>query len=179
MNVQRVGLRALRQVAAKPNALPRLAMAGVQTRGASTQKMSIADSHENLASQRKQRPVAPHITIYDYNQIWLGASIWTRFTGMAFGGGLYAFAIAYLASPMTGMHLESATLAAGFAAWPAAVKVGVKFLTAWPFVFHFMAGVRHIVFDFAKGFSKKQISTSAWGIWGASLGASIALAFGF
>lgn len=144
--------------------------------GASTQKLTQAEGNELLAAQRKNRPVSPHMEIYDVNQIYLGASIWTRFTGMFFGGGLYAFSIAYLAAPLTGWHIESATLAAAFAGLPVAAKFGLKFLTAWPFMFHFAAGVRHFAYDMAMGFSKPQIKTSSWAIWGASLGAALALA---
>ncbi|KAI0471511.1 hypothetical protein GGR56DRAFT_654432 [Xylariaceae sp. FL0804] len=184
MNVQRVGVRALRQAAARQPStfsshnVPRIAMAGLQARGASTtNKITSHDASTLLASQRAARPVSPHMTIYDYNQVWLGASIWTRITGLIFTGGLYGFGAAYLVAPLAGWHLESASLAAAFGALSPVLKGGVKFLAAWPFVFHAMSGARHFVWDFARGMGKNTIHKSSWAIWGASLVTALGLGF--
>ncbi|KAI1340748.1 hypothetical protein F5Y15DRAFT_377819 [Xylariaceae sp. FL0016] len=182
MNAQRVGLRALRQ-AGKPNAffshnVPRLASANLQTRGAATtNKITETDAQSLLASQRAVRPVAPHLTVYDYNQTWFGSSIWTRITGSIFSGGLYAFSAAYLVAPLAGWHLESASLAAAAAGLPLAVKGGLKFLLAWPFMYHAVNGTRHLVWDFAVGFNKKVIKQGSWVVWSASLVSALGLAF--
>ncbi|KAI1505805.1 hypothetical protein F5X99DRAFT_367738 [Biscogniauxia marginata] len=179
----RVGARALRQVAAKPNTffshnVPRLALINLQTRGAATtQKLSETDAQSLLASQRKNRPVSPHLTAYDYNQTWLGSSIWTRITGSIFSGSLYLFAAAYVVAPLTGWHLESASLAEAAAAAPYAVKSGLKFLVAWPFAFHLFNGTRHLVWDFAVGFNRKVIKQGSWVIWTGSLVTALGLAF--
>ncbi|KAH9909506.1 hypothetical protein F4778DRAFT_711726 [Xylariomycetidae sp. FL2044] len=185
MNAQRVGLRALRQAVAKqPNAffahnVPRLALASaMQIRGAATtQKLTETDAQSLLASQRKQRPVAPHLTAYDYNQTWFGASIWTRITGSMFTGALYTFSTAYLVAPLMGWHLESASLVEAFASLPPALKVGTKFLVAWPFFFHFFNGTRHLIWDFAIGFQKGNLSKGSWVIWGGSLATALGLAY--
>ncbi|KAI1253688.1 hypothetical protein MGN70_004080 [Eutypa lata] len=187
MLTQRVGLRAVRQVATKNNAffshnLPRLALAtnavSHQIRGAATtQKLTETDAQSLLASQRRARPVSPHITTYDYSQIWLGASIWTRFTGMMMTGGLYVYSLAYLAAPLTGWHLESATLAASAAALPVAVKVVGKFLVAWPVLFHSFQGTRHLVWDLTIGYKKSTIHKTGWAVWGASLVSALAVTF--
>jgi succinate dehydrogenase (ubiquinone) cytochrome b560 subunit len=146
---------------------------------ATTEKVSIADSNALLAAQRLKRPVSPHLTIYKVEQVWLGASIWTRFTGGAFAGALYVYSAAYLAAPLLGWHLESASIAAAFGALPFAVKGGLKFLVSWPFMFHLFNGVRHITYDVGMGFAKSQIKQYGWGIWGASLAAGLYLAFLF
>ncbi|KAI1078664.1 hypothetical protein F5B20DRAFT_546851 [Whalleya microplaca] len=189
MITQRVGVRALRQVASKqPNAffshnLPRLALAAstpsLQVRGAATQKLTELDAQTLLATQRRARPVAPHLTVYDYNQTWLGASIWTRITGSIFTGGLYVFSAAYLVAPLAGWHLESAAVAEAFGGLPAVVKTGAKFLVAWPFVFHSVNGCRHLfTWDFfARGFSKSFIYKGSWFVWSLSLVSALGLAF--
>ncbi|CAJ2506543.1 Uu.00g006730.m01.CDS01 [Anthostomella pinea] len=183
MNAQRVGMRALRQVVARqPNAffahnLPRLALANYQTRGAATTKLNQDDAQALLAAQRKQRPVAPHLTAYDYSQTWFGSSIWTRITGSVLTGGLYTFSLAYLAAPLMGWHLESASLAAAVAGLPMAVKGGAKFLVAWPFLYHAFNGTRHLVWDFAIGFQKGDVTKGAWVIWGGSLLSALGIAF--
>ncbi|KAI0123948.1 hypothetical protein BJ170DRAFT_67540 [Xylariales sp. AK1849] len=187
MIAQRVGVSAMRQVA-KPNAtffsqnLPRLALGlkattSLQTRPVTTSKFTETDAQSLLASQRKQRPVAPHLQIYDYSQTWFGGSIWTRITGSIFSGGLYAFSAAYLVAPLLGWHLESASLVAAFGSLPVAVKGGLKFLVAWPFVFHSLNGIRHLTWDLKLGFSKVAIKQTAWAIWAGSLVSALGLAF--
>lgn len=120
--------------------------------------------------------MSPHLEVYDKQQTFFGSSIWQRITGSAFSGGLYVFAAAYLAAPLMGWHLESASLAASFGALPFAVKGGLKFLAAWPFAFHAINGVRHLVFDFGVGFKRQHIVKSGYYILGAStLGGALSL----
>ncbi|KAH8164470.1 hypothetical protein CIB48_g3781 [Xylaria polymorpha] len=130
-----------------------------------------------LASQRLQRPVAPHLGIYDFKQTWFSSSVWTRITGGGFTAALYVFSISYLAAPLTGWHLESTTLAAAAAGLPVAVKGGLKFLLTWPFMFHLFNGSRHLVWDLAKGFNKPVVQAGNWGIWGASLVSALGITF--
>lgn len=146
-------------------------------RAVSTSKLTEVDAQSLLAAQRKSRPVAPHLQIYDKSQTYFGGSIWTRITGSIFSGSLYTFGAAYLVAPLFGWHLESATLAAAFGSLPVAVKGGLKFLIAWPFVFHSLNGVRHLTWDLAKGFSKSSIKTFGTAIWGVSLVSALGLAF--
>ncbi|KAI1808221.1 hypothetical protein F4811DRAFT_501577 [Daldinia bambusicola] len=179
MNASGLGLRALRQVAVKkPNALffenlPRLAMtsnaASLQIRAASTQKITENDAQSLLATQRRQRPVSPHLTAYDYSQTWFGASIWTRITGQALSVSLYSFSLAYLVAPLTGWHIESASLAAAAASLPPLVLAGFKTLVAWPFFFHFANGVRHLTWDLTYGFKKATIAQTSYAVLGASI----------
>ena len=121
--------------------------------------------------------MSPHLAIYDKTQTWFGGSIWQRFTGGGFSGALYVLGASYLAAPLLGWHLESASVAAAFGALPAALKGGVKFALAWPFVFHAINGVRHLVFDLAVGFKRRTIVQSGWYIWGASIVGGLYLAF--
>ncbi|KAK4464761.1 succinate dehydrogenase cytochrome B subunit, mitochondrial [Cladorrhinum samala] len=181
MIAQRVGTTALRRVAGKPNAfitannLAR-SLSTSQTRPVATQKISADEARAILDKQRLQRPVSPHLDIYDKQQTWFGGSIWQRFTGSAFSGGLYAFGIAYLAAPALGWHLESSSLIAAFGALPAAVKASVKFLAAWPFVFHAFNGVRHLTLDLGYGMARQTIVKGGWYVWGASFVGGLALA---
>lgn len=92
-----------------------------------------------------------------------------------FSGSLYVFSLAYLAAPLTGWHLESATLAAAAASLPVAVKSVAKFLVAWPFLFHAFNGTRHLVWDLAIGYQKSTIKKGGWALWGASLVTALAV----
>ncbi|GAP91364.1 putative succinate dehydrogenase cytochrome b subunit [Rosellinia necatrix] len=180
MSTQRVGLRALQQVA-RPNAvsqnIPRLMFASLQARPVSTTKVTPAEASAQLAAQRRLRPVSPHLGAYDPAQTWFAASVWTRITGGGFAAGLYGFSIAYVAAPLAGWHLESASLVAAAAALPAAVAAGLKFLLAWPFAFHCLNGARHLAWDLAAGFARPQIRAGNWAVWGASLVAGLGMAF--
>jgi succinate dehydrogenase (ubiquinone) cytochrome b560 subunit len=139
-----------------------------------TERLTPEDAHTILSQQRLKRPVSPHLDIYDKKQTYFGGSIWQRFTGVGFSGLLYGYSIAYLVAPLTGLHLESASLVAAFGALPVAVKGGLKFLVAWPFVFHAMNGVRHAAYDMAWGFKKSTVIRSGWYIWGASIVGALA-----
>jgi succinate dehydrogenase (ubiquinone) cytochrome b560 subunit len=95
---------------------------------------------------------------------------------MLLSGSLYAYCSAYAFAPLLGWHLESASIAAAFATLPVLVKGGIKFLYAWPFVYHVMNGVRHLTYDFVMGFSRQQITQWGWVIWGSSLVSALGLA---
>ncbi|VBB75797.1 Putative succinate dehydrogenase cytochrome B subunit, mitochondrial precursor [Podospora comata] len=182
MIAQRTGTTALRRVAANPNAVftstfAKAAMSQMQTRQATTQKISATEGRSILDAQRLNRPVSPHLEIYDKQQTYFGGSIWQRFTGSGLSGGLYVFGAAYLAAPLLGWHLESASLVSAFGALPFAVKSGVKFLVAWPFAFHAFNGVRHLALDLGMFMKRQQIVKGGWYIWGASLVSGLYLAF--
>ncbi|KAH8890038.1 hypothetical protein GQ53DRAFT_620505, partial [Thozetella sp. PMI_491] len=185
---QRVGASALRQVARKNNAfftanLARVALASnlptTQIRPVATQKITAEANQELLAEQRRRRPISPHLEIYNYGQTWFGHSAWQRITGSIFSGGLYVFATAYLAAPLLGWHLETASLTAAFATLPVAIKGGFKFLLAWPFVYHSVNGVRHLLWDMRLGFAnpKERVTATGWAVWGTTLVLGLGLAF--
>ncbi|KAI1115560.1 succinate dehydrogenase cytochrome b subunit [Nemania sp. NC0429] len=180
MSVQRVGVRALQQVS-RPNALsqtlPRIMLASLQARPASTTPLSQPDAQSLLASQRRNRPIAPHLSAYDFQQTWFAASVWTRITGAGFSGALYVFSLSYLAAPLLGWHLETASLASAAAALPVAVSSALKFLVSWPFAFHLFNGTRHLVWDLAVGYQRPVIKTGSWAIWGASLVSALGITF--
>ena len=122
--------------------------------------------------------MSPHLDIYDKQQTWFGGSAWHRITGASLSGALYVFASAYLAAPLVGWHLESASLVAAAAALPAAAKGAVKLLIAWPFAFHCINGVRHLLWDAALvGFQRRSIVQTGWYIWGASFVSALYMAF--
>lgn len=87
------------------------------------------------------------------------------------------FGAAYLAAPAFGWHLESASLAAAFGAWPVAAKVLTKAVVAFPFTFHSFNGVRHLVWDFGKALTNKQVQVTGWTVVGLSIVSALGLAF--
>lgn len=129
-----------------------------------------------LVAQRKLRPVSPHLSIYQI-QLTSCLSIVHRITGAAISGGVYAFALAYLASPALGLHLESATIATAFGALPIAVKIGIKGMFALPFTYHSWNGVRHLMWDTGKALDIKGVYRSGYVVLGLTALSTVYLAF--
>ncbi|BAE63756.1 succinate dehydrogenase cytochrome b560 subunit [Aspergillus flavus] len=147
----------------------------MQTRQAATTS-NTSDPTKILAQQRLNRPVSPHLSIYRPQITWIGSSF-HRITGFALSGSLYLYATAYLASPLLGWHLESASVAAAFAALPIVAKVLLKGFMALPFTYHCFNGVRHLVWDLGRGITNQQVIKSGWTVVGLSVLSALALAF--
>lgn len=143
-----------------------------------TSKISNDEGHEILAKQRLHRPIAPHLSVYKLNQTWFGHSAWTRITGCTLSGAAYVYFTSYLVAPLFGWHIESAALAEAFASMPAAVNGAIKFALGFPFAYHFINGIRHLVFDMGKGFAKPTIVKTEIATWAASVVGGLFLAFG-
>lgn len=122
------------------------------------------------------RPVSPHLAIYRPQITWYASAL-NRITGCVVSGGMYAFFAAYAIAPLTGWHLESQSLIAAVAAWPIAVKVGLKSLAAFTFTFHSFNGLRHLAWDLAIGISNKKVIQSGWTVVGLTAVSTLALAF--
>lgn len=129
-----------------------------------------------LAKQRLNRPVAPHLSVYQPQITWIGSSL-HRVTGIALSGSLYLWATAYLASPALGWHLESASMVAAFGALPLAAKIALKTTMALPFTYHSFNGLRHLMWDLGRGLSNPAIIKSGWTVVGVSVASALALAF--
>ncbi len=132
-------------------------------RFAATEAVSKAQGNEIIAKQRLLRPVSPHLAIYRFQINYL-SSAFNRVTGLILSGSLYIFGIAYLVAPTVGWHLETASMVAAVAAWPAAVKVGVKAFFAAPFFFHSFNGLRHMVWDAGYGFKNSVHIRTGWSV---------------
>ncbi|KAL4883026.1 hypothetical protein BJY04DRAFT_31881 [Aspergillus karnatakaensis] len=134
-----------------------------------------SDPTKILAEQRLRRPVAPHLTIYRPQITWYLSGL-NRITGLILSGPLYLFATAYLASPLLGWHLESASIAAAFATLPIVAKVGIKSFFALPFTFHSLNGLRHLMWDTGRGITNKQVIQTGWTVVGLSVASALFLA---
>ncbi|KAK6373051.1 cytochrome b subunit of succinate dehydrogenase, Sdh3p [Lithohypha guttulata] len=138
--------------------------------------VSSEEANKLLASQRKNRPVSPHLGIYRPQVTWIPSAM-NRVTGSILSGGLYIFGFAYLVAPAFGWHLESATMAATVAAWPVAAKVATKFLIAWPFTFHSFNGLRHLTWDLGAVLTNKQVIVTGWTVIALSFVTALGLTF--
>ncbi|KAH7413624.1 mitochondrial succinate dehydrogenase cytochrome b560 subunit C [Phaeosphaeria sp. MPI-PUGE-AT-0046c] len=168
MRMFQLGLRR----AAVPGMRVQPARSMVQRRLATSQ----ADAAEILAKQRIHRPVSPHLSIYQPQITWYASSL-NRVTGITLSAALYLFGFAYLAAPYTGWHLETQAMVATVAAWPAAVKIGLKSFFAFPFFFHSFNGVRHLSWDVGLGFKNAQVIKTGWTAVGLTVVASLYYVF--
>ncbi|KAL8729789.1 MAG: hypothetical protein Q9166_004512 [cf. Caloplaca sp. 2 TL-2023] len=146
-----------------------------QLRPVASQTVPQNDANAILMAQRRQRPVAPHLTIYQTQIPWT-LSVLNRITGSLLSGGFYIFGAAYLISPLLGWHLESSALAASFAELPTTVKVLLKFGVALPFTFHSWNGIRHLVWDSGREFANKSVVRTGQVVMGLTVVSSGALA---
>ncbi|EHK15525.1 uncharacterized protein TRIVIDRAFT_187673 [Trichoderma virens Gv29-8] len=137
--------------------IPRMVLASAmstsQARLISTQQLSQEEGQQVLVNQRLNRPT------------WSGASAWTRITGCALSGAAYVYFTTYLASPLLGLHVESAALASGFAALPFVIKGAIN-------------GIKHLVYDLGIGLAKAQIKQGEIALWVSSFIGGGYLAFG-
>lgn len=143
---------------------------------ASTTIVSAAQGNEILAAQRRHRPVSPHLTIYKPQVTWILSAL-NRITGSILSGGFYIFGFGYLVAPYVGLHWESASIAASFAALPIFVKVATKMFLALPFTFHSWNGIRHLIWDTGSAFTNKQVIMTGWFTVGLSVVTALGLTF--
>jgi len=100
-----------------------------------------------------------------------------RLTGVLLAGTVYLFGIGYAISPWVGLHLESASIAAGVAALPVAVKLALKGTLAMPFVYHSFNGLRHLTWDTARELSLKGVYRTGYAVMAVSAVSGIYLTF--
>ena len=134
------------------------------------------DAYQILVKQRLNRPVSPHLSIYQPQITWYGSAL-NRITGSLLSGGFYVFGFSYLVAPLLGWHLESAALAASFGSLPVLAKLGIKYVVALPFTYHSFNGVRHLVWDTGREFSNKQVQRTGWLVVGLTFVGSGVLAY--
>ncbi|KAL1936687.1 hypothetical protein VTP01DRAFT_821 [Rhizomucor pusillus] len=139
------------------------------------QEQSPAAESELLRQQRKVRPISPHLSIYQPQITWY-LSAAHRITGVAVGGAFYLGALAYLAAPAFGYTIDSAALVSSVAAAPVAAKVAAKTTIAFPFVFHCLNGIRHLVWDATKFIDIKSVYTTGYVVLGSTVVGSLYLA---
>ncbi|XP_046631907.1 succinate dehydrogenase cytochrome b560 subunit, mitochondrial-like [Daphnia pulicaria] len=129
-------------------------------------------SNENFENKNKrlQRPISPHLSIYQFNSN-MAASITHRFTGLAQNGLMYGLAIGAMVLPASFPHylgmLEAAHL-------PLVVLAG-KFLIAFPFSYHLINGMRHLVWDTGFNLTIKGINSTGYVVLAAAVSLALYL----
>ena len=113
---------------------------------------SMSDEQDllHLIARRNDRPISPHVEIYQPQLTWC-SSIAHRFTGVALSGALYASAVAYVAAPYMGLGelFSSASLVDVVSHMPVWAKLLVKAPLAAAFSYHSVNGSRPLLWDCA------------------------------
>jgi len=112
-----------------------------------------------------KRPVSPHLQVYA-PQLTSMLSITNRMTGVATGLGLTAFSVGMLLSSSPyAVHLNNLKCL-GLPTW---FHMGTKFILAWVFSYHTLAGLRHLVWDTKSMLKLDQIYTTGYIMAGSSV----------
>ena len=104
----------------------------------------------------QERPLSPHLQVYRW-QIQMATSILHRATGIVLSLGALIIATGLLVLMLGPEHWSCFTQLAG--AWYGRLFL---FLWSWAFAYHLCNGIRHIVQDFAHGFSIPAFKRSSW-----------------
>lgn len=135
----------------------------------------IPEHQQILNAQRAVRPISPHFTIYQPQITWYMSFV-HRLTGSGLAVVLYGSAIAYAVGPFVGASLDSDTLVATVATLPVGVKVVGKIGLAFPFTYHALNGIRHLIWDTGRTLTNKGVNTTGLAVLGLSTISAIGLA---
>ncbi len=118
---------------------------------------------------KKGRPVSPHVQIYKFPTGAI-SSITNRVTGVMLSIGVSAIG----ASAAAG--IDPSTITAAIASVESLVFIP-KFAVAFPLVYHYLGGVRHIVWDRnPDALTNEQVEQSSAILLGGSAAVSVGLA---
>ncbi|KAJ2034099.1 hypothetical protein H4S03_005208 [Coemansia sp. S3946] len=116
---------------------------------------------------RKNRPVSPHLGIYQPQMSWVLSGL-HRNTGVMIGGAAYLYAAMFGLAPMFGLDMSSAAMAGSLATLPAVVSIGAKALISGCLSFHVFGTMRHLLWDSGRMVSNKGVFTTGYAAIAAS-----------
>ena len=90
---------------------------------------------------------------------------------------VYIFGAAYLVSPLFGWHLDTTSLVQWFGAMSPATRLAIKAVFGFPFCFHIVHGLRHLIWDTGMMLTNRQVAVSGWLGLGISVLGTVGLMF--
>jgi succinate dehydrogenase / fumarate reductase cytochrome b subunit len=103
-----------------------------------------------------ERPLSPHLSIYRFRYT-LTSSIANRVTGGVASVGFAIFAVWLAAASGDASVFER--LRAAFSHPAGRVLLGLVIVA---FIYHTLAGIRHLIWDTGRGLERSQSQSSAW-----------------
>ncbi|KAG0280749.1 cytochrome b subunit of succinate dehydrogenase, Sdh3p [Linnemannia gamsii] len=171
-NIGRVQASAVARTAfAKTRVMAPVGIRILSTSQSSLKEVTVAP----LIDQRKNRPLSPHLTIYQPQLTWY-MSMFHRAFGGAVATGFYAGAVGYAVAPMIGMGFDAAAITSLIATVPVGAKIAAKFIIAYPFTFHSLNGIRHLAWDTTRFMSLKGVYQTGYVVLGLSTVSAVGLA---
>lgn len=134
-----------------------------------TVKTTDAEEQSILIAQRKNRPVSPHLEIYQ-KQLTAVLSALHRITGVGLAAGFYAVTVSYAAGVV-----DSASLVELYQSIPSVGQWVLKGLASFPFAFHAWNGVRHLIWDAGCEAKIKGVYRTGYAVLGLSAVCGLAL----
>jgi succinate dehydrogenase / fumarate reductase cytochrome b subunit len=118
-----------------------------------------------------ERPLSPHLSVYKFKYT-LATSILNRFAGVLLSLG-FVLLVYWLVALAGGAH--------AYAQARAVLSLGVfKLVYATllaAFVFHLVAGIRHLIWDTGRGLERASARRSAWVVAAVSVVVTLILAY--
>ncbi len=108
-----------------------------------------------MPGRKRPPPLSPHLQIYSW-PITMAASILHRATGVALAGGTL-FLCCWIVAAASGA--ESYAVFAAAANHP--IGIFVLFGFVWSLAYHLLNGIRHLAWDFGRGFKVQTAKTTA------------------
>ena len=105
----------------------------------------------------RERPMSPHLSVYKMTRYTLLTSILNRFTGVILSVGLLVLAYWLMSIAGGAAAYEQASAILGLGIFK---LVFAGLLIA--FVYHFVAGIRHLIWDTGAGMERSQAKRSAF-----------------
>ncbi|KAJ2682340.1 hypothetical protein H4R19_007149 [Coemansia spiralis] len=127
------------------------------------------DEPQSVVAERalKNRPISPHISIYQPQMSWVLSGI-HRNAGVAVGGAAFLYTAAFGLAPMVGMDLSSVAVTSMLAAAPTPLVLAAKALVSSCLSFHCINGIRHLVWDTGKAVTNQGVFTTGYAVIGAT-----------
>lgn len=116
------------------------------------------------------RPLSPHLSVYRMSRYTLATSIFNRLTGLGLSLGLLLL-VYWLMAVASGAQAQAR--ATRLLSLPVAKLVYAALIIAY--CYHFVAGIRHLVWDTGRGLERAQAQRSAWLVVLVSLALMLAL----
>ncbi|KAF3919073.1 hypothetical protein ABW21_db0203781 [Orbilia brochopaga] len=139
-----------------------------------TESVPASSASSILASQRLNRPISPHLTIYQPQLTWYLSSL-NRITGVTAAGIFYLFTIGYAFSKPLGIDMSAANVSRKWSELSTPIKLAVKAPLAAAFSFHCWNGVRHLVWDAGKELSVRGVYRTGYAVLGLTAFSTVGL----
>lgn len=118
---------------------------------------------------KTRRPVSPHVTIYSFPVCAL-SSIATRVTGCILSFGAAGLGIVEIFGGSGAALSTMQCIGSGEMVGGALFVAGAKFSVAFPFAYHYLGGLRHLVWDNSpEMLTNVDVEKASYGLLGASV----------